>query len=296
MLNYFYGLLLIFIGLLPSFELKNNADQNLKEYFYKEKVTPNINIDVPEEANNFIPKEISAQAGLFVDAESGKILAQKNKDQRLPMASTTKMMTAILTVKHLDLNKTINVGSFVTHPLDTTMGLSVGDRLTTKELLHGLLIQSGSDAAQVLAKEVAGSEEAFVAMMNEEASYLKLSDTQFTNPVGYDDVNHYSTASDLAKLGKVFLLNNTLAEISSKRSYTATSIDGKKYYLLNTNKLLNNTTYKGIKTGTTFDAGECLVSLYEQEDQKIIGVLLNSPSRFTETSEIIEWTKHNFLW
>lgn len=292
------GVLLLLLGLLPNFGLKETAVNQIENSFYKEKTTElGTKYDkVPEKTKDFVPTQINSDAGIFLDTKSGKILLAKDKDTRLPMASTTKMMTAILAVKNLELERIVTVTSLQTRPLDTTMGLSVGDRISVLELLHGLLITSGSDASTVLAKEVAGSEEQFVALMNEEASYLGLKNTQFTNSVGYDNPNHYSTAYDLAKLGKVFMLNKTLVDIVAKSSYTATSESGEKYLLTNTNKLLNGSTYRGIKTGTTYGAGECLVSLYENGDQKIIGVLLNSPARFSETTGIIEWTKHNFLW
>jgi D-alanyl-D-alanine carboxypeptidase len=161
--------------------------------------------------------------------------------------------------------------------------------------MHGLLIESGADAALTISNEL-GGEQQFVALMNEKAALLGLKDTQFTNSVGYDDEGHYSTAQDLVRLGRIALTSPTIADIVQKPKYTLTDEAGRKYSLVNTNKLLSDKRIKGIKTGTTFEAGECLVTLYDDGEKKILGVVLNSPDRFSETSQILSWAKQTFAW
>jgi D-alanyl-D-alanine carboxypeptidase (penicillin-binding protein 5/6) len=206
------------------------------------------------------------------------------------------LMTALIVVENAKLTDIVTVPILVTQPLDTNMGLAVGDKITVNDLLHGLLIESGADASLALSNFVAGSEQKFVALMNERAAKLGIKDTQFTNSIGHDDTGHYSTASDIVKISRVALSNPQIAEIVSKKSYTATSTEGKKYFLSNTNLLLGTPYYMGIKTGTTFMAGQCLSSIYDDGVRRVYGVVLGSFSRFTETEDILEWTKRSYTW
>jgi D-alanyl-D-alanine carboxypeptidase (penicillin-binding protein 5/6) len=299
MLNNLIALALIALSFLPSFDIKNRIVDTLQGEMVKEPtiaIQENGSSQVPEEAPNFSGLSSTSKAALFIDYESGRILFEKNKDLRLPMASTTKLFTALIALEHAEPTDIVTVPAHTILPLDTTMGLTAGDKVSVSDLLHGLLIQSGADASYALSNYVAGTEDNFVALMNERAAKLGLKDTQFTNSIGYDDTGHYSTASDLAKISGIALTNPLIAEIVSKKSYTAASQEGKKYYLSNTNLLLGAPNYKGIKTGTTFMAGQCLASLYDDGRSKIIGVLLGSGSRFAETEHIIEWTKSSFTW
>jgi len=132
--------------------------------------------------------------------------------------------------------------------------------------------------------------------MNEKAAEYGLPDTQFVAVVAHDTSGHYSTAKDLYRLSRIALANKTIAGIVAKKSYVARAESGKTYYLSNTNQLLANSRYSGVKTGTTYSAGECLISLYNDGQKKIIGVVLGSNSRFYETESIIEWTRKAFKW
>jgi serine-type D-Ala-D-Ala carboxypeptidase (penicillin-binding protein 5/6) len=163
-------------------------------------------------------------------------------------------------------------------------------------LIQGLLIESGADAAETLAVATSGSENHFVALMNEKAKQFGLLDTQFTNSVGRDGNGHYATAKDLAMLGRIALSNKIIANTVSKKTAVVTTEAGKNFYLSNTNLLLSDSSYKGLKTGTTYSAGECLISYYNDGTRRIIGVVITSPDRFGETKDIIEWTKRTFSW
>lgn len=304
MLNNIIAIFLIIIGLLPASGIRANLETKLKNRLVSVKSGEDgsrtegsyVIKPIPERSASFQEISSSADSALFVDVVSGEILFEKNKEKRLPMASTTKLMTALIAVSETKPGDIVTVPAYNILPLDTTMGISKGEKLRISELLHGLLIESGADAAYTLSNYIGGSEQQFVAMMNERSSKLGLTDTQFTNSIGHDDNGHYSTASDLVKLAKIALTNPLIAEIVAKPTYTATSESGKKYYLSNTNKLLDGSRYFGVKTGTTYAAGQCLISLYNDGERKIIGVVLGSSDRFYDTRGIIDWTKRNFTW
>lgn len=304
MLNSLTALLLIALSFVPSSNIRTNLETRLKNNLAPQEKSAAVIKEgseitltkVPEKSALYTEMTSGSNAALFSDYSSGEILFSKNKDKKLQIASTTKLMTALVAIEKTKPNDVITVPAFTVKPLDTTMGLSAGDKLKVSELLHGLLIESGADAAETLAIRIGGSEQGFAALMNERAAKLGLTNTQFTNPVGHDSSGNYSTASDLVKLARVAVTNPQVAEIVAKPSYTATSETGKKYYLVNTNKLLGGAGYKGIKTGTTFDAGQCLITLYNDGERDIIGVVLASPDRFSETRNIIEWTKRSYTW
>ena len=291
---------LLLISFLPNTENKTILEDNIKQQIGR---TPRITdektytqpVITTERSESFQPLLTSATAAYFLDIKSGEVLLKKNAEKRLPMASITKLMTALIVMEKLDMNDVLTVPRTSTRLGDSTAGLVYGDRLTTFNLLQGLLINSGSDAALMLAKNISGSEAEFVALMNERATILGLSDTQFTNPVGWDDNGHYSNAHDLAILTSVALRNPTINEIVQKKTAKVVSTAGRTYSLTNTNLLLNDY-YLGAKTGTTYDAGQCLASYYKNGDQEIIGVVLNSPDRFSETRQVIEWINNNYIF
>lgn len=288
--------LFVLVGMLPNFEFIENYEQKLRtELIPQAQNVAFAQENIPAKNETFAPTATGSDAALFLDAESGMILFEKNSQKRVQIASLTKMMTGLIAATELPREKIVTVKHLSPQYLDATMGLAIGDKVKASELMHGLLIPSGSDAAQVLAQEVAGSEEAFVKKMNSTAVLLGLSNTHFSNVVGYDSASNYSTAEDMTKLAKVVLKNKQISEIVAKKSYTAKSEAGKKYYLVNTNALLGPS-FKGVKTGTTVAAGECLISLYKEGDREILGVLLKSPARFTETESIVRWTRGAFTW
>lgn len=302
--NQVLALLFALVSLLPTHPLTDQAEVRLAEKLIPQKNIQPISESTEELKLPSVPDKITSpesislgsRSALFADVASGKIIYEKNPDQKLPMASTTKLMTALLATEYLRPEQVVTIPSYTLRPLDAVMGIPVGTKIKTDELMHGLLMESGSDAAQAIAKIVAGSEAKFVALMNERAKLLGLNDTQFTNSIGHDDPTHYSTARDLVKLARIALESPDIAKIVGKPNYVATSVDGQKFYLVNTNKLIDGKVYKGVKTGTTFAAGECLITLYESDNKKIIGVVLTSPDRFSETRNLINWANRNFVW
>lgn len=221
--------------------------------------------------------EVNAEAAVVMDADSGRLLYAQNPDKRLANASTTKIMTALLTLEQPDQDRYFTVDSDAIQVEGTTMGLQPGDSVTLHQLAAGMLLPSGNDAANAAAVEIAGSEEAFVRLMNQRAAELGLENTQYRNPSGLDAEGHYSSARDLATLAAHALENEDFADIVSKQEIRMAF--GNPPYnrsLYTTNKLLERYPYAiGVKTGYTDDAGLCLVTAAEKDDTRLIIVTLN---------------------
>ena len=221
--------------------------------------------------------EVNAEAAVVMDADSGRLLYAQNPDKRLANASTTKIMTALLTLEQPDQDRYFTVDSDAIQVEGTTMGLQPGDSVTLHQLVAGMLLPSGNDAANAAAVEIAGSEEAFVRLMNQRAAELGLENTQYRNPSGLDAEGHYSSARDLATLAAHALENEDFADIVSKQEIRMAF--GNPPYnrsLYTTNKLLERYPYAiGVKTGYTDDAGLCLVTAAEKDGTRLIIVTLN---------------------
>lgn len=221
--------------------------------------------------------EVNAEAAVVMDADSGRLLYAQNPDKRLANASTTKIMTALLTLEQPDQDRYFTVDSDAIQVEGTTMGLQPGDSVTLHQLAAGMLLPSGNDAANAAAVEIAGSEEAFVRLMNQRAAELGLENTQYRNPSGLDAEGHYSSARDLATLAAHALENEDFADIVSKQEIRLAF--GNPPYnrsLYTTNKLLERYPYAiGVKTGYTDDAGLCLVTAAEKDGTRLIIVTLN---------------------
>ena len=220
--------------------------------------------------------EVNAEAAVVMDADSGRLLYAQNPDKRLANASTTKIMTALLTLEQPD-QVYFTVDSDAIQVEGTTMGLQPGDSVTLHQLAAGMLLPSGNDAANAAAVEIAGSEEAFARLMNQRAAELGLENTQYRNPSGLDAEGHYSSARDLATLAAHALENEDFADIVSKQEIRMAF--GNPPYnrsLYTTNKLLERYPYAiGVKTGYTDDAGLCLVTAAEKDGTRLIIVTLN---------------------
>lgn len=221
--------------------------------------------------------EVNAEAAVVMDADSGRLLYAQNPDKRLANASTTKIMTALLTLEQPDQDRYFTVDSDAIQVEGTTMGLQPGDSVTLHQLAAGMLLPSGNDAANAAAVEISGSEEAFVRLMNQRAAELGLENTQYRNSSGLDAEGHYSSARDLATLAAHALENEDFADIVSKQEIRMAF--GNPPYnrsLYTTNKLLERYPYAiGVKTGYTDDAGLCLVTAAEKDGTRLIIVTLN---------------------
>ena len=212
----------------------------------------------------------SATASILVDVDSGRVLYEHNADRQMLIASTTKILTALVAIREGNLSDTVKVSREAAYTEGSSMYLKEGEQLTLETLLYGLMLCSGNDAAVAVAQHVGGSTEAFVAMMNETARELGMSNSSFANPNGLDAETHFSTARDMAVLACAAMNNETLVRIVSTKSVT---IGGRT--MTNHNKLLS---YQegclGLKTGFTKAAGRTLVSCAERNGQRLVAVTL----------------------
>ncbi len=235
--------------------------------------------------------EVDATAAAIVDRASDAMLWSKNAESSLPMASTTKLMTALVALESLSPDQVVTVPAAAIIG-NASMGLSAGDQVSVRALLYGALLPSGNDAAMTLAIAAAGSEAAFVEKMNQRAREWSLQKTHFVNPHGLDAPDHFSSAQDLSALARRALDNPVIAEVVSTPQIT---IEG--YPLTNTNLLLS--TYDGVygvKTGTTDEAGQVLIAAAENGHGDAVAIVLNSPDRFAETPRMLDFYFDNWQW
>ena len=237
------------------------------------------------------PPPDSAKAMVLLDAQSGKLLAAHNEHERLPMASTTKIMTALIAIEELSPDHVVTVPREAVGIEGSSIYLYEGEQITVQTLLHALLLSSANDAAMALALEISGSIPAFAAKMNEKAHTLGLFDTHFTNPSGLHEEEHYTSASNLAFLAAAALSNEAFAKIVATRRYTAAQngTDATRLFL-NHNRLLR--TFEGaigVKTGFTKAAGRCLVSAAEREGLTLICVTLSCPDDWRDHTSLLDW-------
>lgn len=233
--------------------------------------------------------EVSAKAAVVISADTGEIVYSKNSGEKLPMASTTKIMSALLCLESGDLYEPFTVDSDAIRVEGSSMGLQEGDTVTKYALACGMLLPSGNDGANAAAVKIAGSLEGFAELMNDRAQKLGLTKTYFVTPSGLEGEGHGSSAEDMAVLAAEALKNDLFREICS--SQTMKLEYGNPPYtrwLKNTNKLLSmyDGTY-GVKTGFTDEAGRCLVSACEREGKRLICVTLNAPD---------DWNDHMKLY
>lgn len=234
--------------------------------------------------------KISAKSAIVVNADDGKILYSKNEHERLAIASTTKIMTSLLTLEAAAVNnKAITITADMIRVEGSSMGLRAGDKLTLRDLAVGMLMVSGNDAANSAAIAVGGTTEKFAAMMNAKAVALGMKDTHFVTPSGLDDESHYSTAYDMALLAGAAMQNSDFAKIACQKSMEIHYINPDvTHYFGNHNRLLRLYQYcNGIKTGFTKKAGRCLVSSAEKDGVRLVSVTLNDPD---------DWKDHESLF
>jgi len=230
------------------------------------------------------PPSPEATAALLLDVATQTPLYEKNAGQRCAPASTTKMMTALVALErgHLSDSVVVQAGDLA---VDSLLGLGAGEVWALEDLLYALLLPSDNAAALVIARHIAGSEAAFVALMNERAAHWGLRNTHFANPHGYDDPQHYSTAHDLAQVALRGLANPVFATMVATRQRRV----GRRT-LVNLNQLLG--AYEGaegIKTGTTDQAGQCLISLARRPDGRALCIVLGSADRYRDSRLLLDY-------
>lgn len=237
---------------------------------------------------------LKAQAAILMDAKTGDVLYGHQIHKHLAPASTTKIMTAILAIESSRLDEKATVSSKAAGTGGSSMHLFASQNLTLHELVTGLLMRSGNDAAVAISEHLAGSEEAFVAQMNERARSLGAMNTHFRNPHGLSAPGHYSSAFDLAWMTRHALLQPVFSSIVATRETTIDWLDRrgkeKDVHLRNTNKLLwMLEDADGVKTGTTGEAGPCLVSSATRGNQRLIAVVLHDHSRWQDSLALLQY-------
>ncbi|WP_010248103.1 D-alanyl-D-alanine carboxypeptidase family protein [Acetivibrio cellulolyticus] len=248
--------------------------------------------EVSNAAGSKTPK-IEAGAAIVIDMKSGRVLYEKNAYSTRSIASTTKIMTAIVAIEKGKLDNKVKVSKRAASVRGSVIHLKEGEELSLRELLYGLMLNSGNDAAIAIAEHIGGSVEEFAQMMNDKARELGLKNTQFKTPHGLDTPGHYSTAYELAQIARYALGNSTFSQIVGTQS---TSITGRSLYT--TNEMLG--AYPGadgVKTGYTGQAGRCLVASATRNNMRIISVVLNCHSRSVRAQSskaILDYAFNNY--
>ena len=249
----------------------------------------------PAQAN----PNIKADSAILMDVKTGQVLWEKKMHKRLAPASTTKILTAIIAIEQGRLDADVKVSPKAAATRGSSIYLYPGQTLALRELLEGLMLRSGNDAAVAIAEHIAGSTEEFARMMNKKAFAIGARDSQFVNPNGLSATGHYSSAHDLAVIARYALTNPIFAEIVRTRETSIEWLDrrGKEQEktIRNTNKLLwMFADADGIKTGTTNEAGPCLVSSATRDGQKLICVVLHDHERWSDSMRLLQYGFQNF--
>lgn len=280
---------IIFILIFPVFCF---ADDILEENEWDNFVEASADLTNPEKEPITHSKHIIA-----LDRKSLTVLYEKDANKEVPMASTTKIMTAILILENCDLSETVEFSKEAANVRGSCLEVTTGTKMSMNDVLYGLMLRSGNDCAVAIAEHISGSVEAFADLMNQKAAGLNLTHTHFVTPHGLDDENHYTTAYELAILTDYALKNEKFKEIVSTKT-TTISVNGNPRTIHNTNELLGNLNgVYGVKTGFTFEAGRCLVSSCNRNGMDIIVVVLGADTKNQRTRDsinIINYIYKNF--
>lgn len=258
-----------------------------------------FNYSFADDYNTLEASSINSRSCIVYDRNSHMILYGKNETKQVKMASTTKIMTSLIIIENCNLSETIEVSQKAAGTGGSRLGLKTGDKITIKDLLYGLMLCSGNDAAVALAEYAGGDISGFAELMNNKAKELGLANTHYESPHGLDSDGHYTTAYELALLSDYALKNETFSKIVGTKNYTVT-INGYPKNLSNTNELLGylDGVY-GVKTGFTNGANRCLVTACKRNDMDIICVVLGADTKKYRTQDsikLIEYAFNNFTY
>lgn len=236
---------------------------------------------------------LSAQSYVLIDEISGRVLMEHNSHNKMPMASTTKIMTALIALENSDLDELVNIDERSIGIEGSSIYLKNDEKISMKDLLYGLMLRSGNDAAIAIANHVCETEDEFVKLMNKKAKLLYAFNTNFVNPHGLSHDDHYSTAYDLALITREAFKHDIFAEIVSAKSYQANRAENG--YFLNKNKTLwEYSGGDGVKIGYTMAAGRCLVSSAKRDGFRLIAVCLNAPNWFNDNYQLLDYGFNNY--
>ena len=279
---------IVFILLCSSLVFADIEDEEIIEVLELNKEVIEASADMYDEPI------INSRSAVIFDRNSKKALYNKNMNSRRPMASTTKIMTAIVVLENSNLKDVVKVSKKAAGTGGSSLKLKTNDEVSVENLLYGLMLVSGNDAAVALAEHIAGSVEGFARLMNAKAEELKLENTHFVTPHGLDEEEHYTTAYELAILADYALKIPKFAEIVGTKTYTV-KINNTPKIISNTNELLGNISgVYGVKTGFTNGANRCLVSSAKRRDLDIICVVLGADTKKDRTRDSIKLIEYSF--
>ncbi len=243
------------------------------------------------------PPEVSASSAVVMEASSGDVLYARGAEKRRAIASTTKLMTALLTAERTKLGDMVTASSYVASPIESRLGLRPGEQLSVADLLRGLMLESANDAAVTLAEHISGSRDAFVRLMNRRARQLGLENTHFANPIGLDEAGNYSSAHDLARLAVELRKHSFVRKIANRTAATL-STGYRTRTIRNRNTLLaRDSRVNGLKTGHTAAAGYVLVGTRTRLGVTLVSVVLGTPSlaaRDEDSLALLQWGADQF--
>jgi D-alanyl-D-alanine carboxypeptidase (penicillin-binding protein 5/6) len=254
---------------------------------YVEETTINFKPHPIPILNPSIPLYVTAESYLVLDLDSFTPILSKNINKKMFPASTVKLATALVAYNTYSLDKVLTVGKVISE--ESKMGLVKNEKISTLSLLYGTLVYSANDAAYTLAENYPEGKEAFVKEMNNLAYTTGMKNTFFTNSIGFDNPNQYTTAKDLALLSREFIKHKLLLNITSTKSITVSDVNFEHFHhLYNSNQLLGEIAHiGGLKTGTTEQAGQNLISFYRYKNKPIIIIILKSTDRFNDAIQLI---------
>ena len=239
---------------------------------------------------------ISAKSAVLIDSQSGRVLYEHNAYEKLPMASTTKIMTGLLACESGKLKEAVKASAFASGTEGSSLWLKIGEKQTLENLTYGLMLKSGNDAAVAIAEYLGGSVDAFALLMNKRAREIGAVNTNFVNPHGLDADGHYTTAYDLALIAREAMKNEKFREIVSTKTYSI-PMQGEKWdrALKNHNKMLwRYEGCNGVKTGFTKHCGRCLVTSAKRDGKELVCVTLNAPSDWNDHTELLDYGFNNY--
>jgi len=279
---------------------KFNLQEKNQNYYYDNLNQENFLQSLPSKIKGVADFNIEAKSALVLDVGTDAVLYSKTSDEKMSIASLTKIMTALVILENVDLDDTVIISKNAFDTDGRKDSLAIDEKIKAEDLLKIMLIRSNNTAAVSLAEHLSGSVEEFVKLMNKKAELLGLKNTNFSNPTGFDSRENYSTAYDIAQLFDYALDRPLIWEILRTQKLSLTSLDGNiKHNLKNTNLLLGKLeNITGGKTGLTDEAGQCLALVVGDpiDNHRIISVVLNAEDRFLETEKLVRWIFGSYEW
>jgi serine-type D-Ala-D-Ala carboxypeptidase (penicillin-binding protein 5/6) len=298
-MTWFIALLLAVVSLTPAWKPLQKHQAGLlsrKLPAINRTMAGHVPAPMPRPAQT-APPNLQASASYAVDLESAAVLFNRHADKPLPIASITKLVTAMVILESHDLNEDVTIPPLPPYRAeDAKLGLVPGQRFKLQDLLQAALIPSANDAADALAIYDSGSLDAFANKMNNLTAKWGIGTAHFTTASGLVETNNYASAEALARLAKIALHHPDFKRWAATPSTRITTLDGQAFDLFSTNRLLQDQRFTGIKTGYTPAAGQSLLTLVTIKGRPVITVVLNSPDRFGETTALADWIEANYEW